>query len=136
MSRVLLVGKGPPDRGGISAFLQTLLGSELATSHQLSLLNLYRDEVLRGGRFTRANITRTLVDAKNLWLASRQVDVVHINTALVPSATLSLTPVRRRSEPDIPRLFTHHVALCKGVRVFTRRGSVTSCMSATSTIHG
>ena len=88
MSRVLLVGKGPPDRGGISAFLQTLLGSELATSHQLSLLNLYRDEVLRGGRFTRANITRTLVDAKNLWLASRQVDVVHINTALVPSATL------------------------------------------------
>ena len=62
MSRVLLVGKGPPDRGGISAFMQTLLGSELATQHRLSLLNLYRDEVLGGGRFTRANLSRTLGD--------------------------------------------------------------------------
>ncbi|MEA2633979.1 MAG: hypothetical protein QOH92_746 [Chloroflexota bacterium] len=88
MSRVLLVGKGPPDRGGISAFMQTLLSSELANDHQLALLNLYRREVLGGGRFTRANITRTLVDAARLWRAARQVDVVHINTALVPLATL------------------------------------------------
>jgi len=52
VSRVLLVGKGPPDRGGISAFLQTLLASELATQHRMSLLNLYRDEVLGGGAST------------------------------------------------------------------------------------
>ena len=63
MNRVLLVGKGQPDRGGISAFMQTLLASELATEHRLSLLNLYREEVLGGGRFTRANLTRTLADA-------------------------------------------------------------------------
>ncbi len=88
MSRVLLVGKGPPDRGGISAFLQTLLGSELATQHRLSLLNLYRDEVLGGGRFTRANLTRTLADAARLWRAARRADVVHINTALVPLPTV------------------------------------------------
>ena len=88
MSRVLLVGKGPPDRGGISAFMQTLLAGELKASHRIGLLNLYRDEVLHGGRFTRANITRTLADARSLWRASRQADVVHINTALVPSATL------------------------------------------------
>ena len=88
MSRVLLVGKGPPDRGGISAFMQTLLASELATEHQLSLLNLYRDEVLGGGRFTRANLTRTLADAARLWRAARRADVVHINTALVPLPTV------------------------------------------------
>ena len=88
MSRVLLVGKGPPDRGGISAFLQTLLGSELATQHRLSLLNLYRDEVLGGGRFTRANLTRTLADAARLWRAARRADIVHINTALVPLPTV------------------------------------------------
>src|SRR5439155_1688570 len=80
--------KGPPDRGGISAFMQTLLAGELKASHRIGLLNLYRDEVLRGGQFTRANVARTLADARSLWRASRQVDIVHINTALVPSATL------------------------------------------------
>ena len=88
MSRVLLVGKGPPDRGGIAAFMQTLIDSDLATHHRIELLNLYRNEVLGGGRFTRANITRTLADAARLWRAARRVDIVHINTALVPTATL------------------------------------------------
>ena len=88
MNRVLLVGKGQPDRGGISAFMQTLLASELATEHRLSLLNLYREEVLGGGRFTRANLTRTLADAARLWRAARRADIVHINTALVPLPTL------------------------------------------------
>jgi glycosyltransferase involved in cell wall biosynthesis len=88
VSRVLLAGKGPPDRGGISAFMQTLLGSELAANHRMELLNFYRQEVLGGGRFTRANITRTLADAARLWRAARRVDIVHINTALVPTATL------------------------------------------------
>src|ERR1700686_235686 len=68
--------------------MQTLLGSELAKDHRLGLLNLYREEVLGGGRFSWANITRTLADATRLWRAARQVEIVHINTALVPLATL------------------------------------------------
>ncbi|MGH2793162.1 MAG: glycosyltransferase family 4 protein [Actinomycetota bacterium] len=88
MSRVLLVGKGPPDRGGISAFLQTLLGSELTSKHDVRLLNLTRDEVPRAGRLTAANIRRTLADARNLRRAAKGADIVHIHTALVPAVTL------------------------------------------------
>ncbi|MGH2786085.1 MAG: glycosyltransferase, partial [Actinomycetota bacterium] len=89
MSRVLLVGKGPPDRGGISAFLQTLLGSDLAAEHDVRLLNLTRDEVPRAGRLTAGNVRRTLADAINIRRAARGADIVHIHTALVPAVTLA-----------------------------------------------
>lgn len=88
MSRVLLVGKGPPDRGGISAFLQTLLASDLAQRHDLRLLNLTREEVPRAGRLTKANLRRTLADARRLRREAANADVVHIHSALVPSVTL------------------------------------------------
>jgi D-inositol-3-phosphate glycosyltransferase len=91
VSRVLLVGKGPPDRGGISAFMQTLMASDLRRHHRLDLLNLYREEMLQGGRFTRANVGRTIADARRLWTAAAAVDIVHINTALVPFATVLRT---------------------------------------------
>jgi glycosyltransferase involved in cell wall biosynthesis len=88
VSRVLLVGKGPPDRGGISAFLQTLLGSELAGRHELRLLNLSRDEVPRAGRLTTANIRRTIADLVRIRREAATADVVHIHTALVPAVTM------------------------------------------------
>lgn len=88
MSRVLLVGKGPPDRGGISAFLQALLASDLSATHDLRLLNLTRDEVPEAGRLTTANVTRTLSDARAVRRAARGADIVHIHTALVPAVTL------------------------------------------------
>ena len=88
MSRVLLVGKGPPDRGGISAFLQRLLASPLAREHDLSLLNLSRPGPPAGGRFTASNVTRTLRDAAELRRAAEGVDVVHVHTALVPLVTM------------------------------------------------
>lgn len=88
MSRVLLVGKGPPDRGGISAFLQELLASDLARRHEIRLLNLTRDEVPRAGRLTPANVRRTLADARRVWRGAKRTDVAHIHTALVPAVTL------------------------------------------------
>ena len=91
MRRVLLVGKGPPDTGGIAAFLQILLNSDLRARHDLRLLNLYRSDVLHGGRFTSANIAETLADAGRVWRGSRSADIVHINIALVPLATLLRT---------------------------------------------
>jgi glycosyltransferase involved in cell wall biosynthesis len=86
--RIVLTGKGPPDRGGISAFLGDLLRTDLASSHDLRLLNLYQEGDRRGGRLTRANVTRTLGDAGRVWRAARDADLVHINTALVPLMTL------------------------------------------------
>src|SRR5207249_9791431 len=94
MKRVLLVGKGPPDTGGIAAFLQIVLNSDLRGHHDLRLLNLYRSDVLHGGRFTTANIAETLADAGRVWRGSRSADIVHINIALVPLATLLRTGFR------------------------------------------
>src|SRR5260370_20276449 len=86
--RIVLVGKGPPDRGGISAFLGDLLNSDLGARHDLRLLNLYREGDRAGGRLTGANVTRTLDDAGRVWRAARYAELVHIHTALVPLMTL------------------------------------------------
>ena len=86
--RIVLVGKGPPDRGGISAFLGDLLKSDLGARHDLRLLNLYREGDRAGGRLTGANVTRTLDDAGRVWRAARYAELVHIHTALVPLMTL------------------------------------------------
>jgi glycosyltransferase involved in cell wall biosynthesis len=88
MPSVLLVAKGPPDRGGISAYVQGLLASDLARTHHVSLLNLFRDEALQGGRLTWRNILRTLADAWMVWRASREFEIVHTHTALTPHVTL------------------------------------------------
>ena len=88
MSRVLLVGKGPPDRGGISAFIGALLDGPLAARHELRFCNLTRDAKREAGRFTTANVARTLTDARAVWREAAGADVVHIHTALVPAVTL------------------------------------------------
>ncbi len=109
MSRVLLVGKGPPDRGGISAFLQRLLDGPLAREHDLRLLNLTRpDEVGGAGRFTASNVRRTLRDAAAVRRAAAGVDVVHVHTALVPLATLIRAGVLvRTARPRRNRVLLH-----------------------------
>lgn len=108
MSRVLLVGKGPPDRGGISAFLQRLLDGPLAREHEVSLLNLTRSGPPAGGRFTASNVTRTLADARALRRASKDVDVVHVHTALVPLVTLVRAGILvRAGRPRRKRVLLH-----------------------------
>jgi len=88
MARVLLVGKGPPDRGGIAAFLQALTSSNLGDRHELHLLNLAHEEEREGGRATIGNVRRTLSDALALWRAGRDYDVVHLHSALNPLVTV------------------------------------------------
>ena len=87
MSRVLLVGKGAPDRGGIPTFLTTLLGSRLAEDHELTFLNVAHSGTPEGGRATAGNVGRTLRDAAAVWRGARRADVVHIHSALVPGVT-------------------------------------------------
>ncbi len=89
MTRVLLVGKGAPERGGIPATLQMVQTSRLSQRHDLRLANLSRPEPPReGGRFTAGNVRRTAEDAARLWREACDVDVVDIHTAFVPLTTL------------------------------------------------
>jgi glycosyltransferase involved in cell wall biosynthesis len=88
MSRVLLVGRGPPETGGIAAYLTALEGG-LSRRHRVHLLNLTREhEPPAGGRFTLRNLGRTLADVRLVHRASRGHDVVHIHSALAPMVTL------------------------------------------------
>src|SRR4051812_36067669 len=87
VSRVLLVGKGAPERGGIPTFLDTLLGSRLADEHELHFLNVAHEGTPQGGRATLANVRRTLRDIAAVWGAARGLDIVHIHSALSPAGT-------------------------------------------------
>ena len=63
MSRVLLVGKGAPDRGGIPSFLDGLRSGELSRRHAIDFLNLAHAGTPEGGAVTWGNLRRTLTDA-------------------------------------------------------------------------
>jgi glycosyltransferase involved in cell wall biosynthesis len=89
MVRVLLVGKGAPDRGGIPSFLEDLRGGPLADEHEITFLNVAHHHTPQGGEVTIANLARTLRDAVRVWRGARDHDVVHINSALAPAVTVA-----------------------------------------------
>lgn len=65
-----------------------LQNGPLAREHDIRLLNLTRLGTPRGGRLTGGNVARTFADAFAVARA-RDVDIVHIHTALVPLVTLA-----------------------------------------------
>ena len=89
MGRVLLVGRGAPERGGIPTYLHTLLASELEQRHDLSLLNQSHGDVPAAGRLTGGNLGRLVRDAIHLWRAAAGQDVVHLHSALAPAVTIA-----------------------------------------------
>jgi glycosyltransferase involved in cell wall biosynthesis len=88
VSRVLLVGKGYPDRGGIPTFLHTLQHGELGDLHEITFLNVAHFGTPEGGEVTAGNIGRTLRDALNVFRMAKGHDVVHIHSALAPAVTV------------------------------------------------
>lgn len=88
MSKVLLVGKGAPDRGGIPTFLEVLRHSQLAQRHELEFLNVAHTSTPEGGKASAANVGRTLRDAVRVWRRARDHDIVHIHSALAPTVTV------------------------------------------------
>jgi len=88
VTRVLLVGKGPPDRGGIPSFLQQLLEGELADRYQLTFLNVAHHGTPEGGEVTTGNVVRTLRDARAVFKRAKGHDVVHLHSALAPTVTM------------------------------------------------
>ncbi len=88
MNRVLLVGKGPPDRGGIPTFLRDLSTGELSRLHVVSFLNVAHAGTPEGGRLSAGNVSRTVRDAFAVWRRAKGHDIVHINSALAPTVTV------------------------------------------------
>ncbi|HEX6248379.1 MAG TPA: glycosyltransferase family 4 protein [Nocardioidaceae bacterium] len=88
MSRVLLVGKGAPDRGGIPSFLHDLRTGDVGRRHEVTFLNVAHHGTPEGGEPTLRNVLRTLKDAFAVWRSARGQDVVHINSALAPTVTV------------------------------------------------
>src|SRR3954451_15672186 len=71
MSKVLLVGKGAPDRGGIPTLLDNLLRSRLAQEPNVRFLNVVNYGVPEGGRATPKTVRRTLFDTAAVWRSPR-----------------------------------------------------------------
>jgi glycosyltransferase involved in cell wall biosynthesis len=88
VTRVLLVGKGHPDRGGIPSFLKMLLDSELSNTYELTFLNVAHHGVPEGGELSTGNLVRTLRDAWTVFGQGKDHDVVHIHSALAPTVTV------------------------------------------------
>ncbi len=89
MTNVLLVGKGPPERGGIPTFLTQMEHADWA-DQTVRLLNLAHEAEQQGGQFTAGNIGRTVTDARRLARVATDgaIDIVHIHTALAPLSTM------------------------------------------------
>lgn len=88
MSRVLLVGKGQPDVGGIPTFLAMLQSGDFADEHEITFLNVAHAAAPEAGRWTLGNVTRTWRDAASVWKMSKTCDIVHIHSALTPTVTV------------------------------------------------
>lgn len=86
MTRVLVVGRGEPERGGIPTFLAQI--GQGVGEHEIVLLNLARPEVREGGRFSCRNLTGTIHDLWRLWRAAAETEVTHIHSALLATPTI------------------------------------------------
>jgi len=87
--RVLVVGRGQPERGGIATFMAELLEGGLADLVEFSFVNLTPGEDSdAGGAVSVTNIRRSLSDIRTLYANAAGADVVHIHSALAPAPTM------------------------------------------------
>jgi len=103
--RVALVGKGPPERGGIATFLTGLVSGPLSTRFDVAMVNLTRPGAPDGGRLTTDNVLDTARDAGRVLRAAAGNDVVHIHSAMAPAVTAARAGVLALA------------ARCRGARV-------------------
>jgi glycosyltransferase involved in cell wall biosynthesis len=83
------VAQGPPARGGISTFASTLVQHPtLAQSFVMEMLNTTRQAERHAGTWSRTNAWNAVADAARTWRAARRADVVHVQTALMPTLPL------------------------------------------------
>lgn len=87
VARVVLVGRGAPELGGIPSYLQGLVEAGDALGREVHLLNLARQKPTRGGAASAANVLRTGTDTLRVLRVARRGDIVHVHSALAPTVT-------------------------------------------------
>lgn len=89
MIRVLIVGQGPPARGGIPSFVSDVLADPWLRSRvRIGYLNTTSRQREKPGAPTVANARLALVHARQTFARARGADVVHLNVAPAPSLPL------------------------------------------------
>ena len=137
--RVLLVGRGHPETGGIAAFLQGLEHSGCA-DFDAELLNLTRhDDMGSGGSLSIGNIRRTVLDTWAVFRAAGSVDVVHIHSALAPTSTLLragllVAAARSRRRPVV--VHAHGGRLVDFAATTSRRRLIRLCLRGATHLIG
>jgi glycosyltransferase involved in cell wall biosynthesis len=87
--RVLLVGQGPPTKGGIPSFVSSLLDDEvLASEVRFDFLNTTPLGAKRPAAATVGNVRQLVTDALGVFRRSRRADIVHLNVAPAPTLPL------------------------------------------------
>jgi glycosyltransferase involved in cell wall biosynthesis len=87
--RVVLVAQAAPAQGGIPTFVETVMNDPvLASRFELTLLNTTRRAVREAGTWAPGNALHAAIDAIRVFRAARRTDVVHVQTALLPTPPL------------------------------------------------
>lgn len=84
-----VVADASPARGGLATFAEMLADDpDLGRRFGMALVNTTRTAVWRGGALTGANVTRALRDAVRVFRVGRRHDIIHLQTALLPTLPL------------------------------------------------
>lgn len=87
---MIVVAQAAPAQGGIPTFVDTLLGdATLSSAFDLRLLNTTREAVRAAGGWSVTNAWHAALDALRVYRAARHADVVHVQTALMPTLPLA-----------------------------------------------
>jgi glycosyltransferase involved in cell wall biosynthesis len=87
--RVVVVAQAAPAQGGIPTFVDTLTADPvLSATFQFDVVNTTRQAVREAGRWSITNTVNALGDAVRVYRAARRSDVVHVQTALMPTPPL------------------------------------------------
>ncbi len=85
--RVLVVGRGAPETGGIPSFLAIMATAGPDLACHVEVLNLSPGSVTQGGQKSLRNLTRTVTDAAAVLRRAKRGDLVHVHSALAPTVT-------------------------------------------------
>lgn len=85
--RVVVVGRGAPERGGIPSYLAMMERESDRLGVPVVVVNLTPSRPGEGGRATLTNFYRTLGDAWRVFRIARGGDIVHVHSALAPTVT-------------------------------------------------